>query len=642
VATEVGAVYVSVMPTTSGFSREMDRGITGGFDSAATKGESGLRRMLTRVAAAGAAILATIGLGRLIRDTVSLGVQYNVLEQTSRAAFKTILGSGEAASAMMDEIKQFASTSPFPRQAFIEATQQMLAFGFATEDVVPILGAVQDAVAAAGGASSDIGEIVRVLSLVQSTGKITAETLNQLGARGINAAKLIAEQMGTTEGAIRDSITKGTLDAGLAMDALRKGMDASFGGAAENVKETFVGAVDRIKGATRDIASALVAPFVDPNGGGFAVDWANKFADVLRNFEKSPAFDILTAKLTAFGQKLDPIVAKAAELLGILLNDGWGSFRAELDSMATSSPSLAAFLGVFDALAPLMPALADAIVKMTPALLELIPKLADLVIEILPRVVELVGILVPVIAAAADYLTTEFIPAIGGLMDGLSNVAILWDDNVLNAWSDSALAGNYGTVIKDLMTFATDWDREWVKFFGEVGVNINNFGQVVGASFEILVGYFTSLPSQILAALGSLGNLLVAPGRDMLDGFVKGIGDMASKVVTAAAKVAGDAVDTVKRLLGIKSPSRVFRYEVGQMIGEGMILGVEDKAGGMEKAIQQFASPPSLSSTGGGGSIYVQNPFTGEYLLAQVGGVAASAITAADSSAQLVTSGRRR
>src|SRR5215475_8911017 len=62
-------------------------------------------------------------------QVVRAGIAYNTLYQASTKAFTTILGSGKAATQMMDQLTAFAKTSPFPRQAFIQATQQMLAFG---------------------------------------------------------------------------------------------------------------------------------------------------------------------------------------------------------------------------------------------------------------------------------------------------------------------------------------------------------------------------------------------------------------------------------------------------------------------------------------------------------------------------------
>lgn len=229
--------------------------------------------------------VAITGIGALALKT---GISYNSMQQSTRAALTTLLGSAAAANAQMDKLDAFARNSPFAKQTFIAAQQQMLAFGIETQKVIPYLDAVQNAVAAAGGSNADIEGIVATMSKIQSSSKITAQDLNEFGNRGVNAAELIGSQMGKTGAQIREDITSGSLDATQALDALASGMSDRFGGAADNVKQTFDGAMDRVKAAWRDFAAELAKPLVDPNGGGALVDLLNWTADAMRNFEKLP------------------------------------------------------------------------------------------------------------------------------------------------------------------------------------------------------------------------------------------------------------------------------------------------------------------------------------------------------------------
>lgn len=226
--------------------------------------------------AVGGAITA-VGLSAL-----KTGIAYNQLQQQSRAALTTILGSATAANAQMDKLDAFARTSPFSKSTFISAQQQMLAFGIEAQKVVPYLDAIQDAVAASGGGDADIAGVVATMSKVQSSAKLTAEDLNELGNRGINAAELIGSQMGKTGAQIREDITAGTLGADVALDALAAGMEQRFDGAADNVKNTFTGALDRISAAWRDLSSDLAEPFVGKEGGGIFTGLLNEGADLLR------------------------------------------------------------------------------------------------------------------------------------------------------------------------------------------------------------------------------------------------------------------------------------------------------------------------------------------------------------------------
>ncbi|WP_159622669.1 tape measure protein [Ruania rhizosphaerae] len=216
------------------------------------------------------------------------GIAYNTLQQRSRAALTTMLGSAEQVAAQMAEFDEFARQSPFARDVWLQAQQQMLGFGIEAQRVIPYLDAIENGVAAAGGSNHDVAELSRIFSQISASAKITATDLREFGNRGIDAATLIGSQMGMTGAEIRESITDGTLDAQDALDALAAGMQERFSGAADNVKDTMVGAVDRVKAAFRDLSSELVTVLVDPEGGGLLVDWLNNLADAARGFQDLP------------------------------------------------------------------------------------------------------------------------------------------------------------------------------------------------------------------------------------------------------------------------------------------------------------------------------------------------------------------
>lgn len=277
--------------------------------------------------------VAITGLGIAVMKT---GLEYNTLQQTSRAALTTLLGGAEAANAQMNKLDEFARNSPFAKQVFISAQQQMLAFGIETKKVIPYLDAVQNAVAAMGGSNQQISEIVTIMSKIQSSAKITATDLMQFGNHGVDAAALIGSQMNKTAGQIREDITAGSLDAGKALDALAAGMQDKFGGAAANVKNTFAGAMDRVKAAWRDFSAELAKPLVDPNGGGLLVDLLNWAADMMRAFQKLPEpVKVTTTAIVG--------LVGATALLGgaaILALPKWFAFTSALSTLLTTMPAI--------------------------------------------------------------------------------------------------------------------------------------------------------------------------------------------------------------------------------------------------------------------------------------------------------------
>jgi tape measure domain-containing protein len=290
------------------------------FDSVTSGTMRGMARFGQQVSeiASGVA-LATAG---AMTSLGAVGVQYNTLMQRTTAAFSVLLGSAEKANGMVGELTEFARSSPFPRQLFIEGAQQLIGFGMAARDVVPAFSAIQDAVAAVGGGSAEIQTFTNIFARIKSLGRANSEELMRFSLVGIDAFKLLADQAGTSTSEMRKRITEGTLGADEAIRLLTEGLSKKFEGAAAQVKNTWVGAVDRVKGAWRDIGSALMSPFIDPKGGGAAVRWANQLADLLRKLE-SQAVIPLAAKMRDFfdmiGERTDAInfddwIQKAVDL----------------------------------------------------------------------------------------------------------------------------------------------------------------------------------------------------------------------------------------------------------------------------------------------------------------------------------------
>lgn len=229
----------------------------------------------TAVVAGGAMAGLTVG-------ALKSGVEFNNLKQISGAAMTTLTGSTAKANAQMDKLNEFGSKDSWVmRDVLLRVQQQMVGFGIETEKVIPYMDGLQEAVAATGGSSETFEQLAFVISKVQSRGKLTANTFNEFGQRGVDAAQIIADQMGVTSDEIRDQVTAGTLDADEALDALAEGMKTKFDGASENVKGTFRGAVDNVSAGWRDLSSELASPLVDPSGGGLGVDGLNLFSDAL-------------------------------------------------------------------------------------------------------------------------------------------------------------------------------------------------------------------------------------------------------------------------------------------------------------------------------------------------------------------------
>lgn len=78
-------------------------------------------------------------------------------------------------------------------------------------------------------------------------------------------------------------------------------------------------------------------------------------------------------------------------------------------------------------------------------------------------------------------------------------------------------------------------------------------------------------------AMSGLGSKLLQAGKDLIQGFMDGIQSKAQAVWDAAVGVGQKAIDGVKHILGIASPSKVFK-QLGRYTAQGMSIGLDKYA----------------------------------------------------------------
>ena len=249
---------------------------------------------------------AVLGVGAMAAKT---GASFQSLQQTSRAALTTTMGSAEAAAGQMKKLNEYGQKSWVMRDVLIRAQTQMTGFGIETKKVIPYLEGLAEAVAASGGSNQQFEELATTMSKIHSAQKITAQDFIEFGNRGIDAAALIGEAMGKTGAQIRQEVTAGTLGADEALDALAQGMSTKFEGATDNLRNTFRGAVDNLSAAWRDFSAELVSPFIKTEGGGIGVSAINGLADMLNAYKDLPGpVKAATTGLVGFGAAATTLV----------------------------------------------------------------------------------------------------------------------------------------------------------------------------------------------------------------------------------------------------------------------------------------------------------------------------------------------
>jgi tape measure domain-containing protein len=176
--------------------------------------------------------------------------------QQDMITIQAFVGSLEKATALMAKLREFAKTTPFQLKDLVKATKQLLAFGFAQNQVMDSLFIIGNLAAMSG---ARVSELAQIFGKIKSQGKLMGETLNQLAERGIPVIAALAEHFGVAESAIRDMVSTGQVsfkDMIAAMDKMA-GASGQFGDLMEKQSKTLAGLWSTLK----DNVSALALAF---------------------------------------------------------------------------------------------------------------------------------------------------------------------------------------------------------------------------------------------------------------------------------------------------------------------------------------------------------------------------------------------
>lgn len=120
---------------------------------------------------------------------------------------------------------------------------------------------------------------------------------------------------------------------------------------------------------------------------------------------------------------------------------------------------------------------------------------------------------------------------------------------------------------------------------------------------ELAVGLLQALPSIVSAAVTLMAGVIdailkvdwIGLGVDIINGIIEGLKSMAEAVATALLEIIKAGIDSLKKFLGIKSPSKFMNEQVGQMMALGVAEGIEEAAGEVDKAMRSLTSDAASS-----------------------------------------------
>ena len=195
------------------------------------------------------ALIAAVGIGSV---TEALGaakhafIDYNAELEQTRVAFTSMLHSAEAADKMLADLQKFAAETPFEMPGVRTAAQQLIAFGYEADEILPTLTALGNAASGLGRGQDGFNHLAFVFGQIRTTGKLMGQDVMQLAQLGVPVKDILAKNLGLAKDEL-SRIGELGIDADVAIQALIDGMNERFPDMMKKQSETFEGILSNIK-----------------------------------------------------------------------------------------------------------------------------------------------------------------------------------------------------------------------------------------------------------------------------------------------------------------------------------------------------------------------------------------------------------
>lgn len=202
----------------------------------------------------------------------------------------------------------------------------------------------------------------------------------------------------------------------------------------------------------------------------------------------------------------------------------------------------------------------------------------------------------------SGFVGTVVTPVVSGVKSAWSGITGWWSafwsgikDVASNVWNGiisivSSCINAVASIIRAVTNaIKGNWRAAWNDVKSAFSGIWRSLSGVVRSAFGGVISAISSGMSRAINAVRSRASSLFSAGRNFVMGFVKGIRGAIGSAVSAAAHMAKSALKAAKSALGIHSPSRVMRDQVGYYVVAGFANGLTGNKDMVAKAAQALA-----------------------------------------------------
>lgn len=246
--------------------------------------------------------------------------------QQFEIAFETMLGSGQKAKGMISDLANLTASTPFDMKGVVNGAKQLLAYGFAANEITDTMRRLGDVSA---GLGLNLQDLTWLYGTTMVQGRLFTRDLMQFTGRGIPLTEELAKQFGVTKDKVSELVTAGKVgfpEVKKAIESLTN-EGGKFGGLMEKQSHSITGQISNIQDTIE-----------------MAINDLGTQTEGLMN----DALDI-TSKVIDHWKEIGEVILAAASAIG--LYKAMAVSVAAFDT-ATTNAGYAAELSALDALLP--------------------------------------------------------------------------------------------------------------------------------------------------------------------------------------------------------------------------------------------------------------------------------------------------
>lgn len=456
----------------------------------------------------------------------------------------------------------------------------------------------------------------------------------------VEAIHIVQDEMGITGTTAEEAATtiKGSVNmAKAAWDNWLAGLgneDADMEGLTDQLVQSVVIAGENIIPRVGQIMTTLGQTVAD-YAPGVGLYLSNALINVLPEAVQGPmrdAFagvDKVVGKLeSVFNDNLKP-AADAADSVFSAISSGVKTFGDAVNDLVLPaidqlSPAFEDFFGAIQAAQPLLEFIANLIgVGLAAAIstaIKLFAAITEVVAFVITGFAQLYEDISGFVTGVVQFFTADLPNAINALVQWFAqlpgNIAAFLSMVITNvvAWvanmaSNAVSAGSrFVSSIAGFLSALPGNIASWLS--GVISTVVGWVSQFASNATSAA----SQFASNLIDGLASIPGQVTSIGSNIIQGMVNGVKSAAGSLIDSVKGAVDDAINGAKNLLGIHSPSRVFR-KIGQYTMQGAALGVDDDADvllkstdnamrGMISTAQDIAMP-GVNSTAGGESAVI-------------------------------------